>query len=141
MHFLLYCKTVTVLSAYYIPSPSSCTVGTTVRTINSYSHRGKKLTKSISTVCHMEVSVLRISQGRGDRRLWCSCLIIGMVKEGQEKVWEGARYFQRKNIPNHAASLEVRHTRRPPCLGGRAQGPVGGDGDREEAITRAPALI
>lgn len=84
MHFLLYCKTVTVLSAYYIPSPVLGTVGTTVR-INSYSHRGKKLTKSISTVCHMEVSFWRISQGRGDRRLGCSCLY---YRDGQGRTGE-----------------------------------------------------
>lgn len=62
MHFLLYCKTVTVSSAYYIPSPVLGTVGTTVR-INSYSHRGKKLTKGISTECQM-VSVLENKSGQ-----------------------------------------------------------------------------
>lgn len=64
MYFLLYCKTVTVSSAYYIPSPVLSTVGTTVR-INSCSHREtQEANKSISTICQMEVSVLENKSGQ-----------------------------------------------------------------------------
>ena len=64
MYFLLYCKTVTVSSGYYRPSPVLSTVGTTVR-INSCSHRERQeANKSISTICQMEVSVLENKSGQ-----------------------------------------------------------------------------
>ena len=64
IYFLLYCKIVTVSSAYYILSPVFGTLGTTVR-INSCSHRERQeANKSISTVCHMEVSVLENKSGQ-----------------------------------------------------------------------------
>lgn len=55
--------------------------------------------------------------------------IIEMVREGQEKVWEGARWLSTgKDISNRAKALRSACTRWPACLGGRAQGQWEGTG-------------
>ena len=48
--------------------------------------------------------------------------IIGMVREGQEKVWEGARWLSKGMISQTMQRPWSACTRWPACLGGRAQG-------------------
>ena len=64
MYFLLYCKIVTVSSAYYIPRPVLGTVGKTVRINSCYHRERQEANKSISTVCQMEVNVLENKSGQ-----------------------------------------------------------------------------